>query len=480
MAQGGLKKPLNLLESPIYPDIKATLPRFRWSGKFWTVDTGETLIEYNNGIHPGLVESTVLVQNRDYNKQFAYGQSSHRDVVNQSFRPPLITRDDTLPLSRQPRKIVVPRINPGTADDTGGNVAFASQNETTNETTGFLTDRVKLGDWRPTHFADVLGPDDNSILPDLYYKVPQVSVTSGNNSQFKSRNIDETTISQNDSKKIDVPLINSPESFFTINAENPLENLDLPFKTTPLSINAGNNYDYKLPLHFENQDLILDKNTPEISVTSGIENFNFTTPFIQETQFDYNRPQVSSNSGFTSSYQIGITPIDMELDYVLPQTSVTSGVNSNNILGITPVDYKLNYTRPQVSVNSGRKSNPELISTNDQFKDASSPVLDEKITPINAIFNPSPQYTSFNSQINPIGILESAKNYSPDKSWYDITPTMLYKETNNRTSPHFKQKTHSLSKYNGSLNSSYIPKSGIQLLPVSLKSTQPHKKEYRF
>ena len=87
----GMKKPLNMLEGPVYPDIRRKLPDFKWTRKHWTVDAGATM----KGVEPmtQMYENAVLTQARDYN-QTIYGKSSHREIVNAEFRPPslILTR----------------------------------------------------------------------------------------------------------------------------------------------------------------------------------------------------------------------------------------------------------------------------------------------------------------------------------------------------------------------------------------------------
>ena len=174
----GVKKPLNIIEGPMFPDIKQTLPRFVNAGKHWTVDTGATILD--TGHLDQTLNGAILAQSRSYN-QTVYGQSSSKDVVNKNFRPPLLSQDDFLPLSRQPRKIVVPRINPsGVAD------SYFTQNNRPGEIDSYLTDRVKQGEWRPTFFAPITFPNDsNAIVPDLELTLPHYTASAGINTPAK-------------------------------------------------------------------------------------------------------------------------------------------------------------------------------------------------------------------------------------------------------------------------------------------------------
>lgn len=133
------KRPLNQVEGPVYPDFKAALPKFRWSGNNWKADAG--LITRDLEHNPGTYSYAVLVQPRDYNSR-VYGIDSGRDAVNHNVRYPLIRLEDRVPLSRLPRPLVIPRLNPTLSGD-GGQVAYGVDNTSITGMTKFLTDRVK-------------------------------------------------------------------------------------------------------------------------------------------------------------------------------------------------------------------------------------------------------------------------------------------------------------------------------------------------
>ena len=46
----GLKKPLNMIENPVYPDIKKGPPRFVWSRKHWNVDNPGVSEQYQTDL----------------------------------------------------------------------------------------------------------------------------------------------------------------------------------------------------------------------------------------------------------------------------------------------------------------------------------------------------------------------------------------------------------------------------------------------
>jgi hypothetical protein len=177
-----IKKPLNNLENPIYPDIKSRNGlRFVWSKKNWKA-TEEAVRELEDDTQR--YEHAVLFQSRDYANQIYGVHSGRTQVVNKSFRPPLLTFEDNIALSRQPRKYVVPRINPGTGENLVYNTQIAQQ----DEIGGYITDRVKKGEIRPTFFAPIeFAPTQitptfqitksNGVV--LERKTPKISLNAG-------------------------------------------------------------------------------------------------------------------------------------------------------------------------------------------------------------------------------------------------------------------------------------------------------------
>lgn len=177
-----LKKPLNVLDVPVYADIRAPAPRFVDSGKHWTVDVGRTQGQVE--FMPEYQEHAVLAQQRDYNERI-YGKKSSKDVVNKSFRPPLITLEDTIALTRIPRGFVVPRTNPGTT--AGGFQLYPRETSNTTEFTSavdkqhYTTEKVKHGYTFPTYYRPLnIHENIGGVVPDLQLKlkVPLTSVAT--------------------------------------------------------------------------------------------------------------------------------------------------------------------------------------------------------------------------------------------------------------------------------------------------------------
>jgi len=260
----GMNKPLNMLEGPVYPDIKKGPPRFRSSGKHWTVKPS-VLRDTENMTQ--FYEPAVLVQARDYNTT-VYGKSSHRDTVNGEFRPPLIDPiDDVFPLSRLPRKPVVPRINPSTAGHSGTS-GYTARNQRPSNIEAHITDRITSGNWRATFYAPMETPADNSVLPDLEMVLPSISASAG----------------------FIYPSIDAPASQVTLDYERVDPGMDTGFST----------------------QIRLDGD-------SGIENL----------QLDYNRPQYSASAGMNTPVKIDAeSRVDLDLKYVRPQYSASAGMST--------------------------------------------------------------------------------------------------------------------------------------------------------
>jgi hypothetical protein len=109
MAAFSFKRPLNALSNPIYPDVKKDILNFRNARRCWTVDAGTTVKQ--SQMYPFFVEDAIEFQSRNRNETM-YGNSSHRSYVNEQVVYPLISPWDLEPLSRKPRTIVTPRVNP--------------------------------------------------------------------------------------------------------------------------------------------------------------------------------------------------------------------------------------------------------------------------------------------------------------------------------------------------------------------------------
>ncbi len=304
----GLKKPLNNLQNPIAPDIRQAPPRFIWTKKHWQVDTGRTMAEVEH--IPQLQEAAVLYQSYDYGSQHAYGkQPTYTAVVNKEFRPPLLDRDDLLPLSRIPRPVIIPHINPGGAHPSGNN-SFSDQNINIPGVEKYLTNRVKQGEMRPTFFAPIDMPADNSVLPDLEMKLPAHSAGAG----FKFPTITDTYIA---------PPIEDT-GYDRIHPE-------MLAGMTPIQLNAADER-----FNGERQ-----YTRPQVSAGSGRNTFAGAGLTPIEFNLDYKIAQVSADAGYTGQL---VTPSQARIEnfeYIQPQVSADAGRNTFAGAGLTPIDYDL-------------------------------------------------------------------------------------------------------------------------------------------
>lgn len=302
----GRKKPLNMLENPITADIKKGPPRFVWTKKHWTVDTGRTMAEIEH--IPQLMEHNILYQSYDYNSQHAYGKYPTYDVfTNLEFRPPLIDRDDLLPLSRIPRPVVGMRINPGSAHPSGSS-SFADSNMHITGIEKNISDRVKSGEVRPTFFSPIDMPVDNSILPDLETTLPPTSASAGFRfpSVGKLEDPDLSTSAQCKGYKQFHPAVIADATPVPFSSPDPRENMELEYSKPQISGHSG-------------------VQMPSLTPVEMDPNYN--------TELEYTRPQISGHSGQNIRINSGLTPVDMDLLYNKPQISGHAGRSTRTTPG---------------------------------------------------------------------------------------------------------------------------------------------------
>ncbi len=280
---GRMKKPLNVIEAPIYPDIRKMPPRFVWSRKHWNVDAGATLrdLEHNTQAF----SHAVLAQSRDYNKTI-YGQSSHRDVVNKAFRPPLRTVEDFEPLSRLRRKLTVPRINP--------NADFGAQNDGLTNIDAHLTDRVQEGLWRPTFFCKIERPEDNSVLPDLELTLPMHTADAG---------------------------MNTP-----VQIDAPLPDISLDYNQIDPALFSGLNVPVRLDAEIQTPEL--ERTLPSRFATSFINTPFRSVPQTQIPELDRTLPEFSVVAGVNTPFRAMQEITMKDLQRGIPRYSTTARINN--------------------------------------------------------------------------------------------------------------------------------------------------------
>ncbi len=430
----GVKKPLNIVEGPMFPDIKQALPRFVDAGKHWTVDTGATVLD--TGHLDQTLNGAILAQSRSYN-QSIYGQSSSKDVVNKNFRPPLLSQDDFLPLSRQPRKIVVPRINPsGVAD------SYFTQNNRPGEIDSFLTDRVKAGEWRPTFFAPITFPNDsNALVPDLELTLPHYAAPSGVNTPAR---IDAPP---------QLPVLTGGRENFTLLLDS---GINIPFV---LDVDVVRDFD--LPLKRPHYKADAGVNTP---VTLDME-----TPLAQ-LELAENRPRYSAGAGMNNPALLDMeTPLtQLELAENRPRYSADSGVNNPALLDMeTPLtQLNLKENRPRYSA-EGRMNTPVQLNmetplVNLEFQSQ----LDSKLfaNPGTGVFDGHDYTVGGHAQLEKVG--ETLPQVS-----YTVPPKTSVTAANNRSLPSsFAGMRDTVVPDTSSYTSSgAIPRTGLEVPNVNLK-----------
>jgi hypothetical protein len=344
----GIKKPLNQLEMPVYPDIKAQLPSFKSSGKHWTVDVGNTLLstEANTSIYDGAILAKSYRDNID-----GYGQSSHQEKIT-VFRPPLRSHyEDIGPLNRLPTKInaIVPRINPGTTADGGGTSAFRVNNQTQQDIAKYISDRITSESWQQTFFMPLDMPLDNSILPNLETTLPSYSLSSG----FES------------GLTVDAPR----DIYYDNRALN-------EYRLHAYAV-AGHQSNYNTPMHEQNENLEnleLYDNRPKYSAFSGhTPQTTIDGDFgLNDISLDTNLPLYSTSSGYQSQHTFdGETQHNkMSLDKTLPIYSSSAGYSTQHTMNgetrfedlhlDSRIESKLSVINP--SSESGYKSNVEFYT----------------------------------------------------------------------------------------------------------------------
>lgn len=456
LPSAGFKKPLNMLENPIKPDIKKEPPRFAWSGKHWNVDTGSTLLDTEP--YTQFIEPSILTQSRDYNKTI-YGQSSHRDIVNAEFRPPYIDQfEDLQPLTRIPvkTKAIIPHTNPGT--DSDGTAGYLARNQRISNVESALTDRIKNKEWRPTFFSPIESPQDNSVLPDLESKLPSVSANSGweYNITFGPQHKEV----QLRSEKLTPTLSTKPNPSFTLNGRSDFENYnaklnrpntsttsgfetninfkadnpDIELKLNRPQTSTSSGFETNIQFNQENPEYHLNNKNPQVSASSGYESQIKLNSEVPEYHLYNNNPQVSASSGYETQINFDQEVPEYHLYNNNPRVSATSGYESQIKFDSEKPEYHLRYNNPQVAATSGTETNINLNHEMPEYH------LESKLseTPLQ-VLNPGSETgykQNFEHQNSNDYITTKRPSYS-----YSVRPEFNYKTENYQShQPHFRQK----------------------------------------
>ena len=285
-----------MLQQPVYPDIKRQGPRYVRAKKHWTVDAGRAEMQVEH--IPQLQEAAVLQQSYSHGSQGAYGKRPTRGelVVNKEFRPPLVGQEDQFPLSRLPRRTIIPNINPSGPE-------AANQSMVSGEIEGFLTDRVKEGTGPVRYFKPMDAPLDNSVLPDLEFNMPQISASSG-------------------------------RVCVTRTAPDVNEGRVLDERRARISASAGYKGHTSEPERAA-EGLELNYTNPQISASSGYRGATQTGQSGMEgVELFYQTPQVSASAGSRSTVQSAYTGNEVEeFEYLNPQVSSAAGYRGRQIDG---------------------------------------------------------------------------------------------------------------------------------------------------
>lgn len=390
------------MEAPIYPDIKKGPIEFKNSGKHWTVDVGQTLLDTEP--HTQLIEDAVLaVSYRDNIDR--YGQSSYQEKIA-VFRPPLQNYyEDFGPLNRLPTKIhaITPYMTPGTAFD--DNTTFSSMNNDIQEVHRYITDKVTTPAWRNTYFMPMETLPDTSVLPDLVTTLPTRSVTSGH---------------------------------------NVIAHIDAP----------------------RNNEKLSDVQKPQVSVHSNITpqfGYSLYDQTSSDVILHETGPTTSAHSGYNIPYASKIeTRLDeLELDKTLPSRSVAAGVTSQyTSQGRSRVeDTVLSKTLPQHSSSAGFTP----VSMFDGETHLDELYFDPRIETKLQIHNPGSEtgfQTRVDSYTSPDDYLKKREN--PNVSVV-ARPSFGYQDTSNSAKTiHFQQKLQPIKSYSSGLNQGTIHRTGVE------------------
>lgn len=456
-----MKKPLNQIETPVYPDIKKGPPRFVWSRKHYEINAGETLRDTEP--YTQFYENAILAQSRDYN-QTVYGISSHKDTVNSEFRPPIQSPyEDFGPITRIPCTIhsIIPHINPGTAGHDGGTSSYSAKNQRPSDIEGALTDRIKDATWRPTFYAPMDAPIDNSVLPDLEVKIPNISIDAGWYSNYNSGLSDVKEITQLKEKIFVKEDSGVCAGNFTMDAKNVwLENYQTKNNKPNYSIGSGMNTPIQQTNTSHLEGFVFDYNIPQISSTAGVNNpYKLDGEVNHNYDLQNNIPSYSVSSGKTSEFTSSFEIINHQLNKIIPQYSTTSGINTNYTAdGIINHNYNFENNLPSHSITSGQHSS--YITGVDERNYQLNDRLDHM--PI-SVLNPGSEDTNYYDlpQIQTLDnvIRENKPSYSYTVP-YEI-PT--YRTKNSDTiKHHFVKKIEPIKGY-GNMNQSsgFIPRFGI-------------------
>lgn len=396
MANYGIKRPLNQLEGPVYPDIRKAPDRWQDAGKYWKVDVGSIIRNNELYADQNMAAGGVLVQSRDYNKQIFGGASSYQEkIVN--FRPPLINYyDDICPQHMVPAttRVIPTRINPTTVVD-GGTSAYLADNIHNVETGKYiLENKVNCASGgQAGQFFRIDNAIDNSILPDLETKLPEYSLSSGYYSNYKDsiQNLINAESVEIDYEQLRAPGMSGYQTDYRTMQETGLENFALPERNPSVFADAGTNYVFK-DFNFDSTLPDLQIKLPEVGMDAGYNPSFYQSSNIEETPINLEEkmPQVSATAGYnpTNFYQasnIEETPINLEEK--MPRVYVGSGYDSRGTFHHTSVDDGITMINRQVS-NTTKASTPLNARAEYRYREINNEINPQNYIHYNHIHTP--------------------------------------------------------------------------------------------
>lgn len=186
------KKPLNMIEAPIYPDIRKAPPKVKTAGKHWTVDVGLSGIAY--GVHDPFDKVAILAQDYDANTR---GKTSMRSIVNATLRPPPVDLTQSFALHKIPVRMVSAIRG---REFNGAPSEFHSHDPADlvnqSQIRKAITDRIKSIEVSSGYSSDYK-TSTKDMLPNVHEKVlelnlPSISVSSGYSNTYDLTELDSS------------------------------------------------------------------------------------------------------------------------------------------------------------------------------------------------------------------------------------------------------------------------------------------------
>ena len=408
----GLKKSLNMLQSPIYPEIKKAPPEFKWSKKHWEVDVGKTLMDTETNTQ--IIEDAVLA--RSYRDNIdRYGQGSHQEKIV-VFRPPVQNSyQDHQPLNRYPATAtaITARINPSTVTD-NGTTAFLVNNTAMPEISRYITDKITTNQWFSTYYSPMELPPEDYIHPDLELNIPSHSSSAGYNIGVTvNGNHEGIQMSNKTMDRLSPSAHSGTVSQYNTPYHEQTSGLDVSLQHNIPLTSAHSGYSTSKIIDGETgfENIVLIDNRPNVSVSSGntSQYRGEARPDTKNVILSYNKPQTSSHSGMNTSVKIsGQTGIEnmklnaaptVKMSVVNPSSD--SGFKTSNATGggyIRPEDHVKLRENPRVSVTAGNRQ----LYRNDSNVVTNQPHFKVKMQPIKSYNAGLDQGTILMNNLQPI------------------------------------------------------------------------------